>query len=118
MKYPQSVFYAEHLKTGNLEVISNAMVREVLTDKNGLATGVSYVSTEDMSEYQVLGKRVILGASACESTRIMLNSKSAAHPGGIGNSSGVLGRYLQDSTGASQGGFLPQLMDGDLKEWL
>ncbi|MEX6690931.1 GMC family oxidoreductase [Danxiaibacter flavus] len=99
------------LKTGNLELISNAMVREVLTDKNGLATGVSYVSKEDMSEYQVLGKRVILGASACESTRIMLNSKSAAHPGGIGNSSGVLGRYLQDSTGASQGGFLPQLMD-------
>jgi choline dehydrogenase-like flavoprotein len=99
------------MKTGNLEVISNAMVREVLTDKNGLATGVSYVNKEDLSEYQVLGKRVILAASACESTRIMLNSKSAAHPGGIGNTSGVLGHYLQDSTGASQSGFLPQLMD-------
>ena len=99
------------LKTGNLELVSNAMVRQVLTDKNGLATGVSYVSKDDLSEYQVLGKRVILGASSCESTRIMLNSKSAAHPGGLGNSSGVLGHYLQDSTGASQGGFLPQLMD-------
>jgi len=99
------------LKTGNLELISNAMVREVLTGKNGLATGVSYVSKDDLSEYQVLGKRVILAASACESTRIMLNSKSAAHPGGLGGSSGVLGHYLQDSTGASQGGFLPQLMD-------
>ena len=99
------------LKTGNLELISNAMVREVLTDKNGLATGVSYVSKDDLSEYQVTGKRVILAASSCESTRIMLNSKSAAHPGGLGNSSGVLGHYLQDSTGASQGGFLPQLMD-------
>lgn len=99
------------LKTGNLELISNAMVREVLTDKNGLATGVSYVSKDDLGEYQVLGKRVILAASSCESTRIMLNSKSAAHPGGLGNSSGVLGHYLQDSTGASQGGFLPQLMD-------
>ncbi len=99
------------LKTGNLELISNAMVREVLTDKNGLATGVSYVSKDDLSEYQVLGKRVILAASSCESTRIMMNSKSAAHPGGLGNSSGVLGHYLQDSTGASQGGFLPQLMD-------
>jgi choline dehydrogenase-like flavoprotein len=99
------------LKTGNLELVSNAMVREVLTDKNGLATGVSYVSKDDLSEYQVLGKRVILAASSCESTRIMFNSKSAAHPGGLGNSSGVLGHYLQDSTGASQGGFLPQLMD-------
>lgn len=99
------------MKTGNLEVISNAMVREVLTDKNGQATGVSYVSKDDLGEYQVLGKRVILAASSCESTRIMLNSKSAAHPGGLGNSSGVLGHYLQDSTGASQGGYLPQLMD-------
>ena len=86
------------LKTGSLELISNAMVREVQTDKNGLATGVSYVSKDDLSEYQVLGKRVILAASACESTRIMLNSKSTAHPGGLGNSSGVLGHYLQDST--------------------
>jgi choline dehydrogenase-like flavoprotein len=69
------------------------------------------VSKEDLSEYQVIGKHVILAASSCESTRIMFNSKSAAHPGGLGNSSGVLGHYLQDSTGASQSGFLPQLMD-------
>ena len=99
------------LKTGNLEVISNAMVREVLTDKNGLATGVSYVNKDDMQEYQVNGKTVILGASACESARIMLNSKSSAHPDGLGNSSGVVGKYLHDSTGASRRGFLPQLMD-------
>lgn len=99
------------LKTGNLELISNAMVREVITDKNGLATGVSYVNREDLQEYQVNGKVVILGASSCESTRIMFNSKAAAHQNGLGNSSGLLGKYLQDSTGSSQSGFLPQLMD-------
>lgn len=99
------------LKTGNLELISNAMVREVITDKTGLATGVSYVNRDDLQEYQVNGKVVILGASACESTRIMLNSKSAIYQNGLGNSSGVLGKYLQDSTGASQSGFLPQLLD-------
>ncbi len=99
------------LKTGNLEVISNAMVREVLTDNKGLATGVSYVSKEDMQEYQVKGKTVILGASSCETARIMLNSKSQTHPGGIGNSSGLVGKYLQDSTGASLSGILPQLVD-------
>lgn len=99
------------MKTGNLEVISNAMVREVITDANGNATGVSYVNKDDMQEYQVNGKSVILGASSCESARIMLNSKSNAHPGGLGNSSGLVGKYLQDSTGASTYGFLPQLMD-------
>jgi choline dehydrogenase-like flavoprotein len=99
------------LKTGNLELISNAMVREVITDKNGKATGVSYVSKDDMQEYQVNAKMVILAASACESARIMLNSKSQVYPNGIANSSGILGKYLQDSTGASQSGLLPQLLD-------
>lgn len=99
------------VNTGNLTVITNAMVREVLTDKSGLATGVSYVNTKDMQEYQVRGKIVILGASACESARLLLNSKSAAHPDGLANSSGIVGKYLHDSTGASMGGYLPQLLD-------
>jgi choline dehydrogenase-like flavoprotein len=99
------------VKTGNLTVITNAMVREVLTDKSGKATGVSYVNTKDMQEYQVNGKTIILGASACESARLLLNSKSAAHPDGLANSSGIVGKYLHDSTGASMSGYLPQLVD-------
>ncbi|MBD1385219.1 GMC family oxidoreductase [Mucilaginibacter rigui] len=99
------------IKTGNLKVITNAMVREVLTDKEGQATGVSYVNKDDLQEYQVNAKIVILGASAGESARLLLNSKSAAHPGGLANSSGVVGKYLHDSTGSGAGGFLPQLMD-------
>lgn len=99
------------IKTGNLTVVDNAMVREVLTNDEGLAIGVSYVRTTDLQEYSVRGKSVILGASACESARIMLNSKSSVHPGGVGNSSGLVGRYLHDSTGASLSGYLPQLMD-------
>ncbi|MFA6248238.1 MAG: GMC family oxidoreductase [Mucilaginibacter sp.] len=99
------------IKTGNLKVITNAMVREVLTNKEGQATGVSYVNKDDLQEYQVNAKVVILGASAGESARLLLNSKSAAHPGGLANSSGVVGKYLHDSTGSGAGGFLPQLMD-------
>jgi choline dehydrogenase-like flavoprotein len=99
------------MKTGNLKVITNAMVREVTTGPNGMATGVSYVSKNDLQEYHVSAKVVILGASACESARLLLNSKSAQHPGGLANSSGVVGKYLHDSTGASLSGFLPQLLD-------
>ncbi|MFB0499074.1 GMC oxidoreductase [Mucilaginibacter sp. P25] len=99
------------IKTGNLKVITNAMVREVITNAEGLAVGVSYVNKEDLQEYQVNAKTVILGASAGESARILLNSKSAQHPGGLANSSGVVGHYLHDSTGSSAGGFLPELMD-------
>ncbi len=99
------------IKTGNLKVITNAMVREVLTGTDGKATGISYVDKTDGQEYQLNGKTIILGASACESARILLNSVSAQHPGGLANSSGLVGKYLHDSTGASLGGFLPQLMD-------
>ncbi len=99
------------VSTGNLTVITDAMVREVITNKDGTAKGVSYVNRKDLQEYQVSAKLVILGASACESARILLNSKSSAHPNGLANNSGVVGKYLHDSTGASVSGFLPQLMD-------
>jgi choline dehydrogenase-like flavoprotein len=99
------------VKTGNLTVITDAMVREVITNKDGSAKGVSYVNKKDLQEYEVSGKLVILGASACESARILLNSKSSNHPNGLANGSGIVGKYLHDSTGASVSGFLPQLMD-------
>lgn len=104
-----SVLVLPAMKTANLDVVTNAMAREVLTDNEGLATGVSYVSKDDMMEYQVTGKTVILAASACESARLMLNSKSQRHPNGIANSSDVVGKYLHDSTGAAMGGYLPNL---------
>ena len=97
------------LKTGNVDIVANAMAREVLTDKNGKATGVSYINKEDMQEYQVNGRVVIVAASACESARLLLNSKSNFHPNGLANNSNVVGKYLHDSTGAALGGVLPQL---------
>jgi choline dehydrogenase-like flavoprotein len=106
-----SVLVKPALKTGNVDLFTNAMAREVLTDREGKATGVSYVSKDDLSEYQVKGKTVILAASTCETSRLLLNSKSARHQNGLANSSGVVGKYLHDSTGASMGGFLPQLVD-------
>ncbi|GAB3246059.1 GMC family oxidoreductase [Larkinella harenae] len=107
-----SVLCIPAMKTGNLTLINNAMVREVLTDaKTGLATGVSYVDTVSMQEISVRAKTVILGASTCESARLLLNSKSARFPNGLANSSGIIGKYLNDSTGASRSGFVPALMD-------
>ncbi len=106
-----SVLINPALKTGNIDVIPNAMAREVLTNREGIATGISYVSKDDMMEYQVTGRVVILAASACESARLLLNSKSARYPNGLANGSGVVGKYLHDSTGAGMGGVLPELFD-------
>jgi len=105
-----SVLINPALQTGHVDVVANAMAREVLTNDEGTATGVSYVDKSDMQEYTVNARVVILAASACESARLLLNSKSKQHPNGLANSSNVVGKYLHDSTGAAMGGILPQLI--------
>jgi choline dehydrogenase-like flavoprotein len=106
-----SVLVKPAIKTGNVDVIANAMAREVLTNEKGEATGVSYVSKDDLQEYQLNARVVILAASAGESARLLLNSKSSAHPNGLANSSNVVGKYLHDSTGVAMGGVLPKLFN-------
>ncbi len=106
-----SVFLPPALATGKLKIMTGAMAREVLTDQNGRATGVSYVNTSDAREYSVRAKAVVLAASAGESARLMFNSRSPRHPNGLSNSSGMLGKYLTDSTGLSVGGFIPKMLD-------
>lgn len=98
-------------KSDKVDLYVNAMVREVLTDEEGLATGVSYVNKDDRQEYQVKARTVVLAASACSTARILLNSKSDQHPNGLGNSSNVVGRYVHDSTGSSRAAIQPELLD-------
>lgn len=99
------------MKNGSVDLYTLAMVREVITDTSGKATGLIYIDKKDLKEYRIGAKVVVLAASACETARIMLNSKSKIHPNGLSNSSGVLGRYLHDSTGADRMGILPELID-------
>ncbi len=106
-----SVLVNPAVKTGNVDVIANAMAREVLTNEKGEATGVSYVSKDDLQEYQLNARIVVLAASAGESARLLLNSKSAFHPNGLANGSNVVGKYLHDSTGVAMGGVLPKLFN-------
>lgn len=104
-----SVLVKPAVLTGNIDLITDAMAREVITNSEGLATGVSFIKKTDGAEYQVSGRVVILAASTCETARLLLNSKSTRHPNGLANDSNVVGKYLHDSTGAAIGGVLPQL---------
>jgi choline dehydrogenase-like flavoprotein len=88
------------------------MAREVTLDASGHATGVSYVNKATGADEHVLARVVVLAASACESARLLLNSKSGRFPDGLANSSGVVGRYLTDSTGLSVGGHIPKMEHG------
>jgi choline dehydrogenase-like flavoprotein len=107
-----SVLLPPALLTGKLTIIANAMAREVTTDETGLATGVAYIDKGTARDHHVRARIVVVAASACESARILLNSKSSRFPQGMGNSSGVVGKYLTDSTGTGVSGFIPRMMDG------
>ena len=107
-----SVLLPPAMATGKLTIVANAMAREVTVDDAGLASGLSYIDKNTVRENHVRARIVVLAASACESARILLNSKSGKFPQGLANSSGVVGKYLTDSTGTGVSGFIPKLMDG------
>ena len=97
------------LATGNLDILSDAMVRNVTVNAEGKATGIAYVDRLTGEEHQVSARVVVLAASACESVRILLNSKSPRFADGLANSSGLVGKYIMDTVGASLGGQVPLL---------
>ncbi|WP_438864633.1 GMC family oxidoreductase [Neptunicella sp.] len=95
--------------TGNLQVITGAMVKSVDIDESGNVTGVTYIDKASASEKKLTAKAVVLAASACETARLLLNSKSAHFPNGLANSSGQVGKNLMDSTGTDLGALIPAL---------
>jgi choline dehydrogenase-like flavoprotein len=103
------VLIAPALATGNLTLLTNAMVREVVVGPDGLATGVSYVNKLTGEEMQVRARVVVLAASALESSRILLNSRTSRFPQGLANSSGTVGRYITDTTGSDVSGYIPAM---------
>ncbi len=85
--------------TGRMTLRPNSVVHSVIWDRNaGRARGVRVIDRESGEELEFEGRLVFLGASALESTRILLNSTSTSFPDGLANSSGVLGHYLMDHT--------------------
>src|SRR4051794_12519564 len=88
------------LGSGNLDIVTDAMVREVTLGKDGKANGVLYIDKKSGREMRASARIVVLAASGCESARILLNSKNKSFPNGLANSSGKVGRYLMDTVGS------------------
>ncbi len=95
------------LASGNLDILTDAMGYRVLMDDSGKATGVAYIDRKTREEKQVFARVVVLAASSAESVRMLLNSKSAREPNGLANSSGLVGKYIMDTVGASLRGQIP-----------
>ncbi|MGA8599717.1 MAG: GMC family oxidoreductase [Bryobacteraceae bacterium] len=96
-------------KTGNLTLRQNALAREILVDGEGRARAVSIVDRLTRSEEEIRARIVVVCCATIETARLLLNSRSPRYPQGLGNSSGVVGRYLNGHLGNSAFIYLKEL---------
>lgn len=85
------------LASGNLELRTNCQVSEVLMGENDKAIGIKYYDEND-EEFIQTADIVIISASAIETARLLLNSKTEKFPNGLGNNNDWVGRNLQAHT--------------------
>jgi choline dehydrogenase-like flavoprotein len=82
-------------KTGNLTIRSHAVVHSIIYDQDQKrATGVRVIDAETLQATEYFARVIFVNASTLNSNLIMLNSRSDRFPEGLGNDSGLLGRYV------------------------
>jgi choline dehydrogenase-like flavoprotein len=82
------------LATGNCQLRTGCVAAEVLVDDHGHARGVRYFDSSNREQEQP-ADLVVVSASATETARLLLNSKSKLFPNGAGNNNDWVGRNLQ-----------------------
>jgi choline dehydrogenase-like flavoprotein len=90
-------------RTGNLTLRQNALAREILVDKSGLARGVSIIDRATGTEEEIRARIVVVCCATVETARLLLNSNNLA------NSSGVVGRYLHGHSSSTVHMYLKEL---------
>ncbi len=80
--------------SGNCDVKTNCFVFKIHTDDKQSATAVSYFD-ENNKRCTMEADIIVIAASATETARLLLNSKSSKFPNGIGNNNDWVGRNLQ-----------------------
>ena len=90
----QNTVIPRALATGNCQLRTECVAAEGMVDDRGRATGVRYFDADDRPQVQT-ADLVIVAASATETARLLLNSRSKLFPNGAGNNSDWVGRTLQ-----------------------
>jgi choline dehydrogenase-like flavoprotein len=98
-------------RTGNLTIRPHSVVHSILYDEQkGKATGVRIIDAETKEVTEYFARIIFVNASALNSNLVLLNSTSSRFPNGLGNDSGLLGKYVafhnyRAFTGAKIDGF-------------
>lgn len=82
-------------KTGNLTLRPDSVVHSILYDESGKkASGVLVVDANTKETVEYYAPVIFVNASALNTNLILLNSRSARFPQGLGNDNGLLGKYV------------------------
>jgi choline dehydrogenase-like flavoprotein len=106
------------MRTGNLTMITNAVVDSVIyDDKKGRVTGVRVIDSVTRQASEYFAKVIFVNAAALNTNLILLNSRSGRFPQGLGNDNGLLGTYVafhnyRARISASFDGFMDKKTDG------
>ncbi|GAA4455111.1 GMC family oxidoreductase [Nibrella saemangeumensis] len=105
-------------KTGNMTLRPHSVVHSVIYDaKKGRATGVRVVDANTREMLEFYARIIFVNSSALNSNLILLNSQSDRFPNGLGNDSGLLGKYIawhnyRGKISAQYDGFTDKRTDG------
>ena len=83
------------LKSGNCTLRPHSVVESIIYDeKKGKATGVRVIDANTKEAIEYFADVIFVNAAALNSNLVLLNSTSNRFPDGLGNDSGVLGKYV------------------------
>jgi choline dehydrogenase-like flavoprotein len=77
-------------QSANVELLTRTYARRLLTDPRGRVTGVEI--ERDGEQFEVRADIVVVACGAANSAALLLRSASSAHPHGLANGSGLVGR--------------------------
>jgi choline dehydrogenase-like flavoprotein len=106
------------MRTGNLTLRPHSVVHSVIYDeKKGKASGVRVIDADSKEMIEFYASVIFVNASTINSNAILLNSTSSRFPNGLGNDSGLLGKFVswhnyRGKGGAQYEGFKDQQTDG------
>ncbi len=86
----------EAIKTGRCRVIPQSFVREITVDGRGEPDGVLFQRAGSPVHEKIWARIIVICASATETPRLLLNSKSRFFPAGIGNEHDQVGRNIEN----------------------
>jgi choline dehydrogenase-like flavoprotein len=112
-KASADVAWWPHALRSGATLVTGARARLIETGTDGQATGVLWLDRDGV-EHRQRANAVVLCANGIGTPRLLLLSASAAHPDGLANSSGLVGKNLMMHPNASVHGFYEE----NLESWL